>query len=376
MSRFDRYLLSQLMALFGFFSLILVAVYWVNRAVSLFDELIGDGQSALVVLEFTALTLPNVIRLVLPISAFVAAVYVANRLTQESELVVMQATGFSPWRLARPVFYFGLIVTFLVAILMNIVVPASRTTLATRSAEIEANVTARFLREGTFLHPTPGVTFYIRRIAATGELLEVFLSDARDPASHVTYSALRALVVRSDDGPKLIMFDGVAQTLDTATDKLTVTRFEDLTYDIGAFMQRNAVQGRSPEEAGTLDLLRASPALAEELGATRAELLREGHSRIGNPLLGLAAPLIGFSTLLLGAFSRFGLWRQVLGSVILLVIVQFADNIAAEAALANERLWPLAYAAPLLGLVIAAVLLWWASSPGRRGRAGRAAVPT
>ncbi|MDZ4136306.1 MAG: LptF/LptG family permease, partial [Paracoccaceae bacterium] len=103
MAKFDRYLLSQLLTLFGFFSLILVAIYWINRAVGLFDKLIGDGQTAMVFLEFSILTLPNVIRLVLPISAFVATVYVINRLTQESELVVMQATGFSAFRLARPV---------------------------------------------------------------------------------------------------------------------------------------------------------------------------------------------------------------------------------------------------------------------------------
>ena len=101
MSKFDRYMLSQLMMLFGFFALVLVSVYWINRAVSLFDQLISDGQSAWVFLEFTALTLPNVIRLVLPVAAFVASVYVTNRLASESELVVMMATGFSPFRAAR-----------------------------------------------------------------------------------------------------------------------------------------------------------------------------------------------------------------------------------------------------------------------------------
>ena len=125
MPRFDRYILSQLMALFGFFSLVLVAVYWINRAVGLFDQLIGDGQSALVFLQFSLLTLPNVIRLVLPVSAFVAAVYCANRLISDSELVVMQATGFSSFRLARPVFGFGVIVAGMMLILMNWLVPAS-----------------------------------------------------------------------------------------------------------------------------------------------------------------------------------------------------------------------------------------------------------
>lgn len=363
MSRFDRYLLSQLLALFGFFSLILVAVYWVNRAVGLFDQLIGDGQSALVFLEFTALTLPNVIRLVLPVSAFAAAVYVANRLTRESELVVMQATGFSPWRLVRPVFYFGFVVAVMIAVLMNIVVPASRITLAERSREIEANVTARFLREGTFLHPTPGVTLYIREIAPTGELLDVFLSDARDPASRVTYSALRALIVSGDSGPKLIMFDGMAQSMDRVSSRLTVTRFADVTYDLAGFMAVSGPRGRSTEELPTRDLLRADPALAAELGTTRAVLLQEGHSRLSNPLLGLAAPLIGFAALLVGAFSRFGLWRQVIGAVILLVVVQFADNIGAQTVLRDPALWPVQYLSALLGLGVTVALLAAAARP-------------
>ena len=363
MSRFDRYLLSQLLALFGFFSLILVAVYWVNRAVGLFDQLIGDGQSALVFLEFTALTLPNVIRLVLPVSAFAAAVYVANRLTRESELVVMQATGFSPWRLVRPVFYFGFVVAVMIVVLMNIVVPASRITLAERSREIEANVTARFLREGTFLHPTPGVTLYIREIAPTGELLDVFLSDARDPASRVTYSALRALIVSGDSGPKLIMFDGMAQSMDRVSSRLTVTRFADVTYDLAGFMAVSGPRGRSTEELPTRDLLRADPALAAELGTTRAVLLQEGHSRLSNPLLGLAAPLIGFAALLVGAFSRFGLWRQVMGAVILLVVVQFADNIGAQTVLRDPALWPVQYFSALLGLGVTVALLAAAARP-------------
>ncbi len=368
MSRFDRYLLSQLMMLFGFFSLVLVAVYWVNRAVGLFDELIGDGQSALVFLEFTALTLPNVIRLVLPVSAFAAAIHVTNRLTQESELVVMQATGFSPWRLARPVLFFGAIVATMIAVLMNIVVPASRTTLSARSSEIEANVTARFLREGEFLHPAAGVTFYIRQIAPTQELLDVFLSDARDTAQRTVYSALRAVLLRSESGPKLVMFDGVAQTLDMQTAQLTVTRFADLTYDIGGILTAQPVPRRTPEELPTRLLLAPTQELERDVGASRAELLQEGHSRIAAPFLGLAGPLIGFSALLVGAFSRFGLWRQVLGAIVLLVVVQLVANVAATAVLRNAALWPLTYIAPTLGLSMAAGLLWVTSLPRRTRR--------
>jgi len=361
--RFDRYLLSQLLALFGFFSLVLVAVYWINRAVGLFDQLIGDGQSALVFLEFSLLTLPNVIRLVLPISAFAATVYVANRLMAESELVVMQATGFSAFRLARPVLWFGLIVAVMMLILMHVLVPASRATLSNRSAEISANVTARFLNDGQFMHPGAGITLYIREITQNGELRDLFLADDRMD-NRVTYTAARALLVRGDTGPKLIMFDGMAQTV-TPQARLSVTRFADFTYDLGALISVGDSTGRTVEELSTLNLLRADPAVITETGETRAAFLYEAHSRVATPFLATAAALIGFASLLLGGFSRFGLWRQIIFAVVMLILVQTLNTMAASAGLRSDARWGLAYAAPVFGMALGVFLLWYSQRPRR-----------
>ena len=369
MSRFDRYLLSQLLALFGFFSLVLVAVYWVNRAVGLFDQLIGDGQSAGVFLEFSLLTLPNVIRLVLPISAFAASVYVANRLMQESELVVMQATGFSAFRLARPVLYFGLIVAAMMMLLMHFLVPASRTALTDRSAEISQNVTARFLKDGQFLHPGDGITLYIREVAQTGELLDLFISDERNLAQRVTYTARKALFMRADDGPKLLMFDGMVQVLSKDPQLLSVTRFSDFTYDMAGLMAEKTRGPRVVDEASTLELLRASPALTAETGKNQAALLFEAHYRFAQPLLATAAALIGFASLLLGAFSRFGLWRQIIVAVLLLLVMQALATTAPGLAAQHPNGWVLNYVAPFVGMAIAAFELWWSQRPRhlRRG---------
>lgn len=376
MSRFDRYLLSQLLALFGFFSLLLVSVYWINRAVGLFDQLIGDGQSALVFVEFSLLTLPNVIRLVLPISAFAAAVYVTNRLTNESELVVMQATGFSPFRLARPVIYFGLVVGIMLAILSHVLVPKSRAILAERSAEISENLTGRFLRDGQFMHPTRGVTLYIRDLTENGELRDLFLSDERSEGSVVTYTARRAFLARTDEGPKLLMFDGMTQTLNKSTRRLSITRFADVTYDLAGMLAPQNGGKRSLYELSTLELLRADPAVIAEVGETRAAFLEEGHSRVAQPLLALATALIGFSTLLLGAFSRIGLWRQIVGAIVLLVLLQLLNTQATGLAVRSANAWPLIYIAPGVGILTAIVVLWLAQRPRRlRSRSGHSPAP-
>ena len=358
-------MLSQLLALFGFFSLVLVLVYWINRAVGLFDKLIGDGQSSLVFLEFSLLTLPFIIQLVMPISAFAATVYVTNRLTSESELVVMQATGFSAFRLARPVLYFGLIVAVMMMLLMHILVPISRTMMADRSAEISENVTARFLTEGQFTHPARGITLYIRELTENGELLDIFLADDRSEKTRTTYTARRAFLVKGTDGPKLVMFDGMAQSVARQDARLSVTRFADFAYDLAGLISGGVRTGRSIDELATRELLFPSDAVLAETGRTRAALLFEGNSRFGQPLLATAASLIGFAALLLGAFSRFGLWRQILFAILLLIVVQTVNTVVAAAGKHDEQGWLLAYVPAMFGIAIAMGLLWLSQRPRR-----------
>ena len=361
--RFDRYLLSQLLMLFGFFALVLVLVYWVNRAVVLFDQLIANGQSALVFLEFSLLALPNVVRIVLPIAAFAGTLYVTNKLTSESELVVVQATGFSPWRLARPVLIFGLVVFTLASILAHVLVPTSLRQLEIRTAEISENLTARLLTEGRFIHPTDGMTFYIREISPLGELQDVFLSDARFDGRRVTYTAQEALLIRGETGPSLIMLNGLAQVFQDDGRRLSITRFKDFAYDLSGLVDVGLPTRVHPSQMGTLMLLRADEEAQTISQASRETLVSEAHERFGNALNGLIAPVIGFATLLLGGFSRFGIWRQILGAIVALILVQMLTRLGQDYVQEDAALWPMAYLGPMFGATLAVLLLMLAARP-------------
>ena len=245
MAKIDRYMLSQFLVLFGFFALILVALFWINRAVILFDRLIGDGQSALVFLEFTSLGLPKLITTVLPIAAFAGAVYVTNRMMSESEMTVLQSTGSGPWRLARPVLAYGVCVALMMTMLTHFLVPMAQAQLSQRENEISQNVTARLLTEGTFLHPADNVTFYTRLIDADGVLRDVFLSDRRTPKDGVIYTAAEAYLVRSGDGTTLIMVDGLAQRLNNTNQRLATAKFRDFSFDISALVNKSASGSQS-----------------------------------------------------------------------------------------------------------------------------------
>lgn len=375
MPRIDRYILSQLLTLFGFFALVLVSVYWINRAVSLFDDLLSDGQTALVVLEFTALTLPLVISVVLPVAAFAAAAYGANRMAGESELVAMQAAGLSPWRLARPVLVFGVFVGLMVAVLVHGLVPLARARLADRQAELAQDVTEQFLRPGSFQYPADGITLFIRDIAADGRLLDLFIEDARDPANQTIYTSEEALVVRTDTGPVLILLRGMSQNLRQAGDRrsLAVTRFQEFSYDIGAMLTGGARKGRDLRDYATMRLLTPDADLLAATGATAPDARREAHERIAQPLISPIAAMIGFATLLIGGYSRFGVWRQVLWAILGLIVVQFLTNAAANQAGRDPDLWPLLYVPAAVGATMCCALLWLAGKPRRLKERGATA---
>ncbi len=363
LSRFDRYLLSQLLMLFGFFALILVLVYWVNRAVVLFDTLIADGQSAWVFLEFTVLSLPAVIGNVLPLACFVASIYVTNRLTTDSEMVVVQATGFSPFRLARPVFVYGLVVTGLTLSLTHFMVPLSTAQYNLRSAEVSQNITARLLVEGRFLSPTDGITVYIRDITRSGELLDVFLSDTRAEADSVTYSASKAYLLRTDIGPQLLMVEGMAQTLDTETQNLIVTTFDDFAYDVSTFIpDQNSTQLKLGELT-TPTVLRNIDVLSNGSNLTPDLIMRNIHSRTSDALLALVGALLGFAPLLTGGFSRFGVWRQIMIAVALVLVVKIVETAAANFTRDNADMALLIYLPTIIGLVFVWALLFIAGRP-------------
>jgi len=295
---------------------------------------------------------------------------VVNRLMQESELVVMQATGFSAFRLARPVLFFGLLVMLMQLVLTNVLVPASQRILSERSAEISQNITARFLNAGQFMHPAKGVTLYIREITPTGELIDLFMADERGSTDRVIHTARKAFLVRGDAAPKLVMVEGATQTLSRADQRMAVTRFADFTLDLAGLVGGGGSGGVSLNALPTVALLTASEATQGTTGASIAQLREEGHSRLAAPLLAIAAPLLGFAALMLGGFSRFGLWRQMGVAVGLLIAVQLVWTWGGSMALRSDNAWPAIYLAPALGLAVATFLLAWAQRPRRlRGAA-------
>lgn len=363
MVRLDRYMLSQLLVLFGLFALVLVSILWINRGVSLFDQLISDGQTALVFLEFTALGLPKLITTVLPIATFAATAYVTNRMNNESELTVIQATGTGPFRMAQPVLVFGLIVFLMASVLHHLLMPMAQQQLNERESEITQNATARLLTEGRFLHPSKGVTFYTQRIDDKGILHDVFLSDARRSSEEVIYTAEQAYLIRDGASTSLIMINGMAQRLAKEAQRLSTAHFKDFSFDISALVRSSHSKKQNPNRMTTWELTQPWDIVSEETGRSLGYITFSFHTRFADPLFCVVAALVGFSFVLTGGYSRFGVWREVAIGFGVLVAMDGVRSALQSPVRNDPSLWPLLYFPVVLSLILTAFLLWIAAKP-------------
>ena len=193
---------------------------------------------------------------------------------------------------------------------------------------------------------------------------DVFLSDATAKNRRTTYTARRAMIVRSDNGPRLVMFDGMAETLRLADRSLEVTRFSDFAYDLGGLIKPPDTRHENARALPTLTLLRAGADTQKRTGDSPAQLLYEGNGRINQALLSVVAALTGFAALLVGGYSRFGLWRQILGAIFILIILKSLDNAMAGMARNDGRALAAGLCLDRAGHGHGGGALWLAARPG------------
>ena len=377
MSRFDRYLFTQYFLMFGFFSLILLFIYWINKAIALFDNLISDGQTFLVFLEFSILTIPPIIPIVAPLAAFAAAIFVTNRLKNDSELTIMQATGFSPLRLSRSIFLFGLVVTIILLIISHYLIPKSNNILLKRQNEVASSLNAKLLKVGSFIHPQNGVTFYIGGISTSGVIEDVFVLDERNKDREIIVTSKSGYLITNNNNPILVLKDGIVQNYDLKSTNLSTIHFQDLSYDLTSWSVKERMsKAKLLLTYSSFDLFKDPELISILSDSSPISVLEELHSRILTPLLALIAALIGFSALMIGDYSRFGASKQISVGILILILIKLSESYGNELMLKSQGNWLALYLPVLIGILIFSFMMLLASNQKLLGRSSRASENT
>ena len=310
MSGTTRYILRQLLGPAIFVTLALTGVIWLSQSLRFVDLIVNKGVSAGMFLYLSSLVLPGLLVLILPVALFCAVLYTYQRLDSDSELLVLRAAGLSEWALAKPAMIMAVLVMLGLSSLTLYFAPAGQRELMNLRFAIRNDYSLVLLQEGVFNTVMRGITVYVRERGPGGELLGILIYDDRNPEKPVTMMAERGALIRSDEGPRIVLVNGNRQQVDSDREGLSLLYFDEYTLDLRPYASKASARWREPEERFLHELFRRGRT-ASDVHYTW-ELKAEGHRRLATPLYALAFTLIALAAILGGEFNRRGTWRRVL----------------------------------------------------------------
>ncbi|MBV9260442.1 MAG: LPS export ABC transporter permease LptF [Pseudolabrys sp.] len=285
---------------FGAFLVILIsltAVIWITQALRDIDLLTNQGQSFFVFVGITGLIIPLLVLVIAPIALFIAATHTLNKLSTDSEIIVMNAAGISPWLLFRAFVPVTIVVSLLVAATSAYFAPKGLRMLRDWLTAVRANVVSSVVQPGRFVTIESGVTMHIRARLPSGQLLGVFLDDRRSPEERVTTLADVGDLLENESGTFLILRSGTVQRYQAGRRDPSFVVFDRYALDLSGFGNTGpAAVKYSIRERYLWQLIWPDPAdpwLSEQPGQFRAEM----HDRLLAPLYPIAFIVIAFAYL-------------------------------------------------------------------------------
>ena len=357
MQKVSGYILRRSTVAFLFVTLSLVCAIWLMQSLRLIDLIVNRGLPFSMFLYMSMLMLPTFLALILPISLFTAVLFAYNRLTMDSELLVMRAAGISQTGLSKSAFLLAGIVTVIIYSLTLYLLPLSFREFKDRQVTIRNDFSTVLLQDGVFTELAMGITVFVRERGAEGELLGVLVHDGRNSEKPVTMMAENGALVRTDEGPQVIMVNGNRQEVSKDSGALSLLYFDRYVLDVHSVDKALDKRWREPRERFLDELF--FPDMTDGNNQFNAAKLRaEGHRRLTLPIYALTFTVIALAALLSGDYARRGLGKRITTAIILIVAIQGAALGFTNLAARFPWLVPLIYLNALLPLIGGIIVLF------------------
>ena len=350
----SRYIAKQIAVVALFVTFALTAAVWLSQSLRFVDMIINHGLPLGLSLYFLALMMPSLLVLVLPVSLFIAVIFVYHKLITDSELVVMRAAGMSSMAIARPAVALTALVTLIGFALTLYFLPASYRAFRDLQHTIRNNHAQVVLQEGVFTDFADGLTFFARARDPDGVLRGVLVHDSRMPERPITYTATRGTIVTGNTGPRIVLEDGTYQEGRRLDGDLSILYFDRAVVDLAELLPPGNGRSRKAKERYLRELF--FPADVNDQ-AERARLRAAGHQRLVTPLYCFAFTIVGLAFLLSGDFQRRGHFARIVAAVLAIVALQVL-SLGLEFLAANLPITaPLMYAGPVLPALVGCFVL-------------------
>ncbi|MBU2533582.1 MAG: LPS export ABC transporter permease LptF [Alphaproteobacteria bacterium] len=367
MSIIGRYVFRQALSAMVLILLSLSGVVWIALALRELKLVTSNGQDSFTLFQMTTLALPGLIAIIAPVALMIAAIHVINRLNNDSELIILSASGANIWTLARPLLILALAVSVLLAFSNHYVMPWSLRLLREKIIEVRSDLLAQVLTPGRFSRPEDNVIIHIRDRRLDGTLEGILMHDTRNPKELITYLAETGRIVKQPSGSSfLTMSNGHILRAKGGDEPPELLTFANYGIDLERFEGKlDKDTNWRPRERYFDELVNPDPkerGYKRKMGHYRAEL----HERLSNPLYPFAFVLIIVAYVGQAQSTRQNRVQATATGFFVAASFRVAGIAANNVVVLNASAVPLLYIIPVAGIGLGLIMLFKRSLAVRR----------
>ena len=195
----------------------LTAVLLVGNIIKFTELVIAKGVSVFDIVRLIIYLIPNMLGLAVPMACLIAMILAFGRLSTDYELIAMRASGVAPIRLVFPMLLVGLVLSALLLIVNDRLVPASHLAFRRQLKAIGIKQPTAYLEPGTFIKEFPPYVIFIYQVEGK-KLDNVRIYEPQPNGPTRTIIAERGEFEQSPDkrGVQLKLHDGTVDEWDPA----------------------------------------------------------------------------------------------------------------------------------------------------------------
>ena len=353
--QFDRYIFKQMLRTSFAVTLTLVGIMWLFQTIRILELVINRGAPMTDFLLMSVTVIPLWLTIAIPISVFVAVMWVFHRALVDRELLVAQASGRSAIQLARAPIALGVIVTTFLVINSVFLLPLSFGVYKEVQFKLRNTIPTVMLQDNVFIDVVDGMTMLIGKKYKDGHAENVFIHDEKIDGVIVTMTAKAGRFIEKDNKPAVILNDG--QRFELEQDKQAGATLIFDTHTVSITPRDRKQSTRMPIEMNEDRISNLLNPNASPQPAYVNQRVAEGHYRIASPFLAFALVIVASAGVLHGQIRRSTWSRRTFVTIALGIICISAIVSARSLATTTPLLIPLIYLSMLFPIVSLLTLL-------------------
>jgi lipopolysaccharide export system permease protein len=328
----NTYMIKEISFPFFISLLILTFILLIGKILQLMELMVNKGVGFLSIAKLIVYLMPSFLIFTIPIALLISILTALGRLSADSEIVVMKASGISLYQLVQPIIVIALAASLVTGALSMFIAPFSNNATKSLLFSIIQNKASVGIKEKVFNDDFSGLVIYAERIPVDGESMEsVFIYDTRLTSEPSTILARRGRLFSNPESMSvtLRLEDGSFHSVNSSQASYKKTEFTsyDIQLDMAAVTAKPASKSKSELGLRELAQMRKSMKESKEL----REITTEFHKKFAVPfaclIFGVLGVPLGITSRRSGKSRGFSVG---IGVVLLYYVLQLAGDALGE----------------------------------------------